>query len=175
MHVESILRRLQQHPGFVYAKAEWAGTVAHPAIHVHVRPRKGSKGVCSTCFQKRPGHDQLGTRLFAFVPFWGLAVWLVYSMRRVDCPRCGVTVELVPWAAGKMQTTHTLVWFLASWARVLSWKEVPRRFGTSWDAVFRSVEHAVRWGLAHRNLDGIRAIGVDESASKKGHKYLTLV
>ncbi len=175
MHIESILRRLQPHPGFVYAKAEWAGTAAHPAIHVHVRPRKGSKGVCSTCFQKRPGYDQLGTRLFAFVPFWGLAVWLVYAMRRVDCPRCGVTVELVPWAAGKMQTTHALVWFLASWARVLSWKEVARRFGTSWDTVFRSVEHAVRWGLAHRNLDGIRAIGVDELAWKKGHKYLTLV
>lgn len=175
MQIESILRRLQPHPGFVYARAEWVGTAAHPAIHVHVRPRKGSKGVCSGCFQKRPGYDELGTRWFAFVPFWGLAVWLVYAMRRVDCPRCGVTVETVPWATGKMQTTHALAWFLASWARVLSWKEVARRFGTSWDTVFRSVEHAVRWGLAHRSLDGIRAIGVDELAWKKGHKYLTLV
>lgn len=175
MHIESILRRLQPHPGFVYAKAEWAGTRDRPALHVHVRPRKGSKGVCADCGQKRPGYDQLGTRLFAFVPFWGLTVWLVYAMRRVDCPRCGVTVEMVPWATGKMQTTHALAWFLASWARVLSWKEVARRFGTSWDTVFRSVEHAVRWGLAHRSLDGIRAIGVDELAWKKGHKYLTLV
>ena len=41
--------------------------------------------------------------------------------------------------------------------------------------MFRAVEHAVRWGLEHRNLDGIRSIGVDELAWKKGHKYLTLV
>src|SRR5262249_25633101 len=41
--------------------------------------------------------------------------------------------------------------------------------------VFRSVEHAVRWGLEHRNLDGVRSIGVDELAWKKGHKYLTVV
>lgn len=33
----------------------------------------------------------------------------------------------------------------------------------------------MRWGLAHRSLDGIASIGVDELAWKKGHKYLTLV
>jgi transposase len=109
------------------------------------------------------------------VPLWGLVVSLVYAMRRVDCPRCGVTVEMVPWAAGKMQTTHALVWFLASWAKVLSWKETARRFRTSWDTVFRCVEHAVRWGLEHRSLDGIGSIGVDELSWRKRHKYLTLV
>jgi hypothetical protein len=31
------------------------------------------------------------------------------------------------------------------------------------------------WGLEHRNLNGIRSIGVDELAWKKGHKYITLV
>jgi transposase len=104
-----------------------------------------------------------------------MAVLLVYAMRRVDCRTCGVTVEMVPWATGKMHATHAFVWFVASWARVLSWTEVARRFRSSWDTVFRCVEHAVRWGLEHRDLDGIRSIGVDEFAWKKGHKYLTLV
>jgi transposase len=175
MQLESILRRLQPIPGFVYAKAEWAGSRMRPAVHVHVRPRQRSRAICSVCCKKRPGYDVLGTRLFTFVPLWGLAVSLVYAMRRVNCRRCGVTVEMVPWASGKMQTTHAMVWFLASWARVLSWTETARRFRSSWDTVFRCVEYAVRWGLAHRNLDGIAAIGVDELAWKKGHKYLTLV
>jgi transposase len=175
MQLESILRRLQPLPGFVYAKVQWAGSRFRPAIDIHVRARQGSRGICSICFQKRPGYDVLGTRRFAFVPLWGLAVFLVYAMRRVDCHRCGVTVEAVPWAAGKMHATHAFVWFMASWAKVLSWKEAARRFQASWDTVFRCVEHAVRWGLAHRNLDGILAIGVDEFAWKKRHKYLTLV
>jgi transposase len=34
---------------------------------------------------------------------------------------------------------------------------------------------AVTWGLFHRNLSGIRAIGVDEIQWHRGHKYLTLV
>jgi hypothetical protein len=55
---------------------------------------------------------------------------------------------------------------------VLSWTETARRFRTSWDVVFRAVAHAVRWGLEHRNLDGIRSIGVDQLSWKKGQKYL---
>jgi transposase len=175
MHLESILRRLQPIPGFVFAKVQWAGSRLHPCLWVHVRPRGRSQGICSTCFKKRPGYDVLDTRWFTFVPLWGLPVFLLYAMRRVDCRRCGVTVEAVPWASGKMQTTHAMVWFLASWAKVLSWKETARRFRSSWDTVFRCVEHAVRWGLEHRSLDGILAIGVDELAWKARHKYLTLV
>ena len=175
MHLEFILRRLQPQPGFVYDTITWAGTRARPALHIHIRHRSGARAVCSKCCVKRPGYDVLAPRKFTFVPLWAIAVFFVYAMRRVDCPRCGVTVEMVPWAAGKTQSTHAFVWFVASWARVLSWKETARRFHSSWDTVFRCVEHAVRWGLEHRNLDGIRAIGVDELAWKKGHKYLTLV
>jgi transposase len=171
MHLEYILRRLQPQPGFVYAKVEWSGRRAHPNLRVHIRPREGSRGVCSGCCRKRPGYDVPGPpRHFTFVPLWAITVFFVYAMRRVDCPSCGVKVELVPWAAGKTQSTHAFVWFVSSWARVLSWTEVARRFRSSWDTVFRCVDQAVHWGLEHRNLEGIRSIGVDELAWKKGHK-----
>ena len=81
----------------------------------------------------------------------------------------------VPWCDGKNQLTTTYRWFLASWAKRLSWKGVADAFGTTWQNVFRSVKHAVSWGLAHRNLAGIESIGVDEVQWQKGHKYLTLV
>jgi hypothetical protein len=41
----------------------------------------------------------------------------------------------------------------------MSWKETAEAFWTSWDTVFRSVEMAVEWGLEHRDLSGIIAIG----------------
>ncbi len=71
--------------------------------------------------------------------------------------------------------TIALTWFLASWAKVLSWKETAARFGVSWQTVYAAVELAVTWGRAHLSLDGIRSIGVDELSRSKGHNYLTLV
>ncbi|GAG17888.1 unnamed protein product, partial [marine sediment metagenome] len=57
----------------------------------------------------------------------------------------------------------------------MSWKEVAEAFRTSWDSVYQAVQLAVAWGLAHRDLGGIEAIGVDEVLWHRGHKYLTVV
>ena len=135
----------------------------------------GSAARCSGCHQSAAGYDHLPERRFAFIPVWGFLVFLLYRMRRVNCPRCGIVVEEVPWASGKHALTKVYMQCLAHWARKLSWKETADAFRTSWDQVCHSVEYIVSWGLEHRTLDSIRAIGVDEIQYAKGHKYLTLV
>ena len=102
--------------------------------------------------------------------------FLLYSLRRVDFRRCqAVVVEEVPWGDGKRTLTRAYMLFLARWARRLSWKETAEAFRTSWEKVFDAVEHVVTFGLEHRKLGAIDAIGVDEIQYAKGHKYLTLV
>jgi transposase len=131
--------------------------------------------VCSGCGKRRPGYDQLPERRFEFVPFWGIRVFFLYAMRRVNCSLCGIRVERVPWAEGKSPITKAYAWFLADWARRLSWQEVAVRFRTRWHTVYRAVQQAVVWGLAHRDLDGIEAIGVDEVLWRRGPRFLTVV
>jgi hypothetical protein len=54
-----------------------------------------------------------------------------------------VKVELLPWSDAKSPMTTSFAWFLASWAKVLSWTETGRRFGVSWAVVFAAVRHAI--------------------------------
>jgi len=174
MQLKTILNRVQKHRSFVYSSAR---LIEQPElmIEIIVEPRANSRAQCSGCGDKAPGYDTLSRRRFEFVPLWGIAVYFLYAMRRVACQRCGVRVERVPWASGKRQLTEAYAWFLARWARRLSWKEVAEVFHTSWEKVFRSVEMAVEWGRAHQDLSGIGAIGIDEIAWQRGHRYLTLV
>jgi transposase len=175
MQLKSILNHVQRFKSFVYGKAQWVEDAVRPTIEVRIAPRANSRPICSACGRPGPGYDRLPERRFEFVPLWQIAVFFVYAMRRVDCPRCGVTVEQVPWAEGKCTLTTTYRWFLARWGKRLAWKEVGRIFRVSWEDVFRSVKYAVSWGLAHRDLSGIEAIGVDEIQWQRGHHYLTLV
>ncbi len=174
MLLKTILNSVEKHKSFVYEEVRFVDQ-RRAEIEVVVRPRGGSRPMCSGCLRRGRAYDRLPVRQFAFVPLWGIAVFLSYPMRRVDCRRCGVTVELVPWSDGKSPTTTTYAWFLARWAKKLSWKEVAESFRTSWHIVFRAVEMAVKWGLAHRDMDGIEAIGVDEVLWHRGHNYLTVV
>ena len=175
MQLKTILNRVEYFKSFVYGEARWVDDAVEPTIEVQIEARKNGRPICSGCGQVRPGYDRLPPRRFEFVPLWGMAVLFVYAMRRVDCPKCGVKVEKVPWCDGKNQLTTTYRWFLARWAKRLCWQEVACAFRTSWENVFRSVKYAVSWGLAQRDLQGIQAIGVDEIQWQRGHRYLTLV
>jgi transposase len=175
VQLKTILNSLERHKSFVYQDARWANPETKTEIEIRIQPRANGRPMCSQCGCQAPGYDRLPARRFEFVPLWQIAVYFVYAMRRVDCPTCGVKVEQVPWCDGKNQLTTTYRWFLAGWAKQLSWKGVAEAFGTTWQNVFRSVKHAVSWGLAHRNLSGIESIGVDEVQWQRGHKYLTLV
>jgi transposase len=173
MLITRLLNACHHFPGFVYAGAKLIESAK--TIEIDVRPRKGSRGCCSGCSKPAPGYDQLPQRRFEFIPIWGYAVILLYSMRRLACETCGVKVEEVPWGMGKHTLTRAYMLFLAHWARKLSWKEAALSFNTSWQKVCQAVEYVVSWGLEHRQLGLLRAFGVDEISYGKGHDYLTLV
>jgi transposase len=175
MQLKTILNRVEPFKSFVYGKVRWAEAAERPTLEIEVHARKNGRGVCSGCGHRRPGYDRLPRRRFEFVPLWGIAVQFVYALRRVDCPRCGVRAERVPWAVGKSRLTTSYRWFLARWAKRLSWDEVARTFRTTWRNVFESVKHAVFWGVVHQDLGLIGALGVDEIQWQRGHCYLTLV
>ena len=175
MQLKTILNRVQKFKSFVYKSIEFSETTGQWVLLIHVIARARSRPICSGCNQRAPWYDTLGIRKFEFVPLWGIPVFFVYAMRRVQCKRSGVKVESVPWAECKQTLTSAYMQFLAAWAKRLSWQEVAVVFKTSWEKVFRSVEWAVQWGLAHRDMSNIRAIGVDEVLWQRGHKYLTVV
>ena len=149
MQLKTILNRCHKFKSFVYDSVRWIPGTDEPSIEVTVLPRRNSKALCSKCGSAAPLYDHLDWRRFEFIPLWGYQVFFLYHMRRVNCRHCGVKVEQVPWARGKRELTDTYSAFLAHWARKLSWQDVARSFGTSWNKVFQAVEFAVEWGLEH--------------------------
>jgi transposase len=175
LQLKTVMNRVHPLKGFVYADVRLVEGKHAPYIETTVQERRGAKASCSGCGKKGPCYDHLYLRRFLFVPLWGLRVELLYRPRRVDCKDCGPRVEVIPWAQGKSWLTTALMCFLATWARRLSWRDVARAFGVSWDEVRQAVTWVVEYGLTHRDLSGITALGVDEIQYRKGHKFLTLV
>ena len=148
------------------------------SIKILVEPHGGMRGRCSHCQKPAPGYDRLPLRHWLFVPLWNIPTYFYYAPRRVECPEHGVVVEHIPWSEGKRPVTCTMMGFLARWARRLSWRDTARAFQTSWEAVYRSVEWFVEWGLAHRELREVTSLGVDEIHWGRGLRadnFLTVI
>ena len=118
MLVKTLLNRVHPVKGFVYQQVTLIEDPTQPAgcrMEAHLRSRRGSRGLCSNCGRHGPTYDTQPERPFDFVPLWGIAVALVYGLRRIDCRHCGVKVEQVPWLAPGSKSPMTLAFtvFLA--------------------------------------------------------------
>jgi len=68
------------------------------ALIIDVRPR-WRKLRCSSCRRRCSGYDSLEARCWRHLDWGGVQIWLRYAPKRVECHRCGVVVQQVPWAA----------------------------------------------------------------------------
>ncbi len=173
--VETILNKCYKFKSFIYTKSRLETAGAEQKIVVDIISRKNSRGKCSGCLTRGSTYDHLDMRRFSFIPLWGFKVEFCYALRRIDCSRCGIKVEWLPWAKGKSQLTNVFKIYLSQWAKRLSWQETGSIFGVCWESVRESIEYVVSYGLKNRVMDRIKSIGVDEVQYRKGHKYLTLV
>lgn len=177
--VKTLFRHVQDLAGFVVKSVNNLLDDERPRIEVALDADPRCKRRCSCCIRPGRVHDKLPERRWHFVPIWNIPVELFYTPRRVICPVTGApTVEAMPWNRGKSPYAEAYMIFLARWARHLSWKTTAKMFNASWDAVFRSVKWLVEWGLEHRDLSGVTALGVDElhwGRGKKSANFLTLI
>lgn len=131
---------------------------------------------CSGCGKICPGYDHSHEPVrWVHLGIGSMRLILEYAPRRVECPDCGVRVELVPWARPGSRFTKPFEEMTAYLAQITNKTEVSRMMGISWRTVGNIVERVVAEKLDSRRLDGLKRIGVDEFGYRKRHRYITTV
>jgi transposase len=105
----------------------------------------------------------------------GMVTSLCYRQRRVDCPRCGVVVEMVPWAETSSWFTRDFEQTAAYLAQHAAKSVVVEMMRIAWTTVGSIIQRVVdRLGPQDR-LEDLTDIGVDELSYRKHHEYVTVV
>ncbi len=170
MRATTAFNRLLRLPGAWVIDVSFSGE----GVIVTVRLRRRRR-VCSGCGQvggqihgwriKRWRHLDLGaTRCF-----------IECELRRLWCPDCGARFEAVPWARARSRYTRDFEDVVAWLAQQMAKKPVAGLLRIAWDSVGRIVERVVAEHLDEGRLSGLVAIGVDEIAYRRHHRYLTSV
>ena len=131
---------------------------------------------CSRCLKRvRAVHDTYEGRRWRHLDVAGMRLWLRYEIRRVRCPRCGVTVELVPWAAPQSWFTYEFEQHVAYLAQRADKTTLSDMMRIGWATVGSIIERVVARLRPDDPLDGLRVIGVDELSYRRHHQYVTVV
>lgn len=104
-----------------------------------------------------------------------MRVYLVVDVRRVDCPRCGVKQERVPWIAANPHYTQRFARYVGKQCRSASIKEVATDLNMSWHTVKELDKLYMREQLEQAGEPSPRVIGIDELSVRKRHVYRIVV
>ena len=168
-----LLNQCYRFPGFVYQQARLSEN--RKRLEVLVRPRAGSKAICSACHRSAAASDHLAQRQFEFIPVWGFLVFSSTACAGSTAQPAALWSSKSPGPMASIPSPKPTCSFWHAGRANCPGKKPSNRSTPLGTKVCHAVEYVVDWGLAYRTLDSISAIGVDEVQYAKGQKYLTLV
>lgn len=149
-----------------------------PRLVLELRAAEGFPKRCSRCGTIVVEIHDVTERRVRDLPVFDRDTWLVFPRARLQCPRCGPTVEAVSWLDRYQRMTTRLAEKIARLAQVLPIKHVAQWFGVSWDTVKQLDQRALAARLGPvdaASLVDVRVIAIDEFAIQRGHRYATVI
>lgn len=134
----------------------------------------GSKLTCPACGAKCSGYDTR-TRTWRHLDTMQFRTLLTADVPRVKCDEHGVKQLNVPWSEPGSRFTALFEGVVINWLKEASTTAVARLMKMTWDEVDGVMSRAVARGLARRQSQPLRHIGLDETSFQKRHEYVTVV
>lgn len=133
------------------------------------------RGRCSECGDTCAGYDRDRGRRWRHLDLAGMTLHLRYDTRRVECPRCGVRVEQVPWAETSSWFTRPFEDHVGYLTQRCDKTTVSDMMRVAWETVGTIIQRVVARRQRPEALDGLTHIGVDELSYRRHHEYITVV
>jgi transposase len=136
----------------------------------------GRELVCPECGQASGRHDLAPERSWRHLDTMQFETVIRARIPRCACAKCGVKTVAVPWA--EKHSRFTLM-FEAFALRVLqacsNVQKAAELLGLNWDSVQTLMERGVARGLARREVDQVKHVGLDEKSFRRGQSYVSLM
>lgn len=142
-------------------------------LHLTVGNERGSKYSCPVCGSACPAHD-FQEKAWRHLNFFQHHCYIHASVPRVKCPEHGVKLIDVPWARKGSAFTLLFEQAALTLVREMPVRAAARIIGITDHRLWRIVTHYVTRAVADFDLSDVEAVGLDETASKRGHNYVTV-
>jgi len=144
------------------------------AWHLFVNFEKGAEFACPNCGVSSKVHDT-DQKHWRHLDFWNWKTYIHARVPRTECTNCG-KILLVPVAWSRPKSHFTL--YFEAWAMRLM-AEMPvnaaaRELREHDTRMWRIFRYYVNKAMTELDLSKVKRIAVDETSSRRGHRYITL-
>lgn len=147
---------------------------ADGAIHFAVECQ-AKRLACPACrAPEQPIHDRIERR-WQHLHFFQFRAFIDARVPRVACAVCGKTTQSdVPWSRPGSGFSLVMEAFVIALCQAMPVAHVARLVGVSDDRIWRLLRHHVDQARAQEDFSAVRRLGVDETSTRRGQRYVTL-
>jgi transposase len=144
-------------------------------IDFHVGFAPGARFACPHCgAEHQPVHDTR-ERSWRHLNFFQYQAYILSRMPRVRCDACAKTTQVeAPWARPNSGFTRLMEALLVTLCKAMPVRRVAQLLGVSDMRIWRTLDHYVDRARALEDFSGTTSIGIDETAARRGHNYISL-
>jgi transposase len=144
-------------------------------IDFHVGFAPGTRFTCPHCGAEHQAVHDTRERSWRHLNFFQYQAYIHAPVPRVRCDACAKTTQVeVPWARPNSGFTLLMEALLVTLCKAMPVRQVARLLGVSDMRLWRTLDHYVEQARAQENFSGAVAIGIDETAARRGHNYISL-
>ena len=142
-------------------------------LHIEVGTDRGTRFACPECDQNCAVHD-FHEKTWRHLNFFQHHCYIHAAVPRVKCPEHGVKQVAIPWARKGSAFTLLFEQAALTLVREMPVRSAARIIGITDKRLWRLVDYYVKQAVAEFDFSSLKAVGLDETSSKKGHHYVTV-
>jgi transposase len=142
-------------------------------IDIYLDFKKGGTFACPLCGAGNCKVHDTTEKTWRHLNLFQYRAYLHARVPRANCPEHGAQMVNVPWARKGSGFTLLFEAFAMSLVRLMPVASAARILG-EWDTrIWRIAHHYVDKAVEEQDLSELSAVGVDETARKRGHNYIS--
>lgn len=144
-------------------------------IDFNVGFSSGAKFTCPECGEAEQGVHDTRARTWRHLNFFQYQAFIHADLPRVRCSGCGKTKQVpVPWARPGSGFSLLMEALLVVLAKQMPVRAVAQLMDLHDGQIWRVLDHYVEAARQQEDFSSVKSIGLDETASRRGHNYISL-
>ena len=135
----------------------------------------GAKFPCPECGETEQGVHDTRARTWRHLNFFQYQAFIHADLPRIRCAGCGKTKQVpVPWARPGSGFSLLMEALLVVLAKQMPVRAVGQLMGLHDGQIWRVLDHYVEAARQREDFSSVQSVGLDETASRRGHNYISL-
>jgi transposase len=145
------------------------------SIDFHVAFSAGAQFICPNCGAVHQRVHDTRERTWRHLNFFQYEAYIHAKVPRVACSACGKTTQIeVPWARPQSGFTQLMEALVVTLCKAMTIHQVAQLLNVSDMRIWRTLDYYVAQARAREDFSAVQAVGLDETAARRGHNYISL-